>query len=98
MLVVKTCPICSRPLSNVNDEKHHLIPKTFGGRDLITIHKICHQKIHATFSERELYHYYHTPERIVEHEEIAKFIKWISKKDPSFYDKNDDTAARRRKR
>lgn len=93
------CPICGRPL----DEKsiiqfHHLIPKTFKGKDGINIHKICHQKIHSVFTERELQHYYHTVERIVEHEEIIKFVKWVSKKPTDFYSKNDETVERYNKR
>jgi hypothetical protein len=59
---------------------------------------MCHQKIHATFSERELQHYYHTPERIREHSEMQRFIAWIRKKPLNFYDKNDDTASRKRQR
>lgn len=94
----KLCPICNRELIPENTESHHLIPKTFKGRDTIDIHRMCHQKIHATFSERDLLQYYHTAERIAEHEEIQKFIKWISKKPPEFYDKNDDTQERKRKR
>lgn len=93
------CPICKRPFGDPKlVQFHHLIPKTFKGTDGIDIHKICHQKIHATFTERELLHVYHTVEVICEHEEMAKFIKWVSKKDPDFYDKNDDTAARHKKR
>ncbi len=94
-----TCPICKRPFGNPDlVQFHHLIPKTFKGREGITIHKICHQKIHSVFTERELLHVYHTVETLCEHEEMSKFIKWVSKKDPDFYDKNDDTSTRHRKR
>ncbi len=92
------CPICNRELGEVNLQEHHLVPKTFGGKETVTIHKVCHQKIHATFSERELQHHYHTPERILEHAEIQKFVKWVSRKALDFYDKNDDTKDRRKKR
>lgn len=92
------CCICHRPLGDVLIEDHHLTPKTFKGRDTVPIHKICHQKIHSTFSERDLLNYYHTADRIREHEEMQKFIKWVSRKDPGFYDKNRDTAERKRKR
>lgn len=96
---MNTCPICNRPFGNESlIQFHHLIPKTFKGRDGINIHKICHQKIHATFSERELLNYYHTVERIVENEEISKFIKWVKNKHVDFYDKNDDTKQRHSKR
>lgn len=94
------CPICQRPLTGLIelDQDHHLIPKTFKGKEVIRIHKICHQKIHATFAERELYHWYHTVPRLLEHAEIQKFVKWIANKPIDFYDKNNDTRDRRRKR
>lgn len=101
----EVCPICGRPYGGEMQE-HHLKPVTFRTRtkevhdrdNKVTIHKMCHQKIHATFPEYELLNYYHTVERIREHPEIQKFIKWISKKPPEFYDKNDDTKHRKRKR
>ena len=96
--MLEKCPICKRELGEVLIQEHHLIPKTFGGREKIALHKMCHQKIHATFSERELLNYYNTPERIREHSEIQKFIKWIHKKPLGYYDKNDETQNRKRKR
>lgn len=92
------CPICDRELGDRLIEEHHLVPKTFKGKEKVSIHKMCHQKIHATFSERELLQYYHTPERIKEHSEMEKFIKWIRKKPADYYDKNNDTRDRKRKR
>ena len=91
------CPLCNRPLGTRID-KHHLKPKTFGGRDTFLIHKICHSKIHSVFSERELDKYYHTVERLLENEHIQNFVKWVSKKDPEFYEKTKDTQTRKRKR
>ena len=99
------CPICGRE-DGGEMQDHHLKPVTFKSRtkevhdpgNFVRIHKVCHQKIHASFSEHDLYNYYHTVERIVENEEMEKFIKWISKKPVEFYDKNDDTKSRKRKR
>jgi len=79
-------------------EDHHLIPRTFKGKDTIRIHRMCHQKIHATFSERELANYYYTPSRILEREEMQTFVKWVQKKAIDFYDKNDDTKERKKRR
>jgi hypothetical protein len=84
-----TCPLCSRELGN-DVNKHHLIPKTFKGKDTVTLHRICHRKIHSVFTERELLKHYHTIERLLEHEEIQKFVSWVSKKDPDFYDGSVD--------
>ena len=92
------CPICDRPLGTIGIDEHHLIPKTFGGKETFTLHKICHRKIHATFTERELLNYYNTFERIRDHSEIAKFIGWVKKKPPEYYSGSDETADRKKKR
>ena len=84
---VQTCPLCERPLAEPMN-KDHLIPMSRGGKGTPTVmmHKICHNKIHAVLTEKELMRYYHTIERLQAQEEIAKFIKWVSKKPPEFYD------------
>ena len=92
-----TCPLCARPLGTRWD-KHHLKPKSLGGKEVVAIHKICHNKIHSVFTERELIKYYHTIERLLENEDIQKFVKWVSKKDPDFYEKTKDSNIRKRKR
>jgi hypothetical protein len=81
------CPLCKRTLAEPIT-KHHLIPASRGGKGgpTIPMHKICHSKIHAVLTEKELERYYHTMDRLQEQEEIAKFIKWVSKKPPEFYD------------
>ncbi len=96
--VSEPCPLCQRPLGTHNVEGHHLIPKAFKGKELVDLHKICHRKIHATITERELLHHYHTIERLLENEDIRRFVKWVAKKDPSYYDSSDETAARKGKR
>lgn len=85
-----TCPVCDRVLGNKNISKHHLIPKSKGGKhtDTIDLHNICHQKIHSVFTEKELKDHFNTIEKIRDHDEIQKFIKWVSKQDPAFYQGN----------
>ncbi len=85
------CVICNRPLgSEETISKHHLIPKSQGGKHSATIliHNICHQKIHSVFTEKQLKQTYNTVKTLTENEEMIKFIKWISKKDPEFYQRN----------
>jgi hypothetical protein len=81
------CPLCGRPLAEPFN-KHHLIPISKGGKhtETILLHNICHKKIHSVFREIELKRYYNTIERIKENEEIQKFIKWVGKKEPNYYD------------
>ena len=95
---MRVCPLCNRELGDVNIDEHHLIPKTFKGKETITLHKICHRKIHATFTERELAKRYSTIESIVQHPEIQKFIAWVQKKEPWFYDCSIESVERKKKR
>lgn len=93
------CPLCDRDLiDGPSVDEHHLIPRTFKGRETITLHTICHQKIHSVFTERELLRYYHTVERILENEEIQTFVKWVAGKDPEWYSSHRDTKTRRKRR
>lgn len=92
------CALCGRPMPEGTFNRHHLIPKTHRGKDTVDIHHICHDKIHHTFSEAELTQYYHTVERLMESEVIQKFVKWVKKYPPEYYDKHKDTKDRRRKR
>lgn len=84
----EVCPLCGRPMAEPIT-KHHLIPPSKGGKDSPTVamHKVCQEKIHAVFPESELKRYYHTVERVLENEEIQKFVKWLGKKEPEFYEK-----------
>lgn len=75
---------------------HHLIPKTYKGTETVTIHVICHNKIHTVFSESELLRYYHTPERINSHPEMAKFIHWLRNKPAEFKSRNKRPTQRRK--
>lgn len=79
-------------------DEHHLVPKTFGGKETFTLHRICHRKIHATFTERELLNYYNTFERLRDHTEIQKFVAWVKKKPNNYYSGTDETQSRKGKR
>jgi hypothetical protein len=95
---VELCQVCLRELGDENIDRHHLIPKSRKGKEQFSIHRICHRKIHATFTEKELEKKYHTWEMIRAHEEISKFIEWVSKKPSGFYDGSDETKERNKKR
>ncbi|MEN0051281.1 MAG: HNH endonuclease [Bacteroidota bacterium] len=84
------CPLCQRELGEINISKHHLIPKSKGGTfgETVMLHNICHQKIHSVFSEKELRDDYNTIEKLLANEQIAKFVKWVAKKEIGFYERN----------
>ena len=66
-------------------DEHHVIPKSKGGSETVYLHRICHSKIHSVFTLTELRNYYKEIDKVKEHPEIQKFIKWVSGKPPSFY-------------
>jgi len=74
MNYMNSCPLCNRTLAE-KPSKHHLIPRTFKGRDIVLLHRVCHRQIHATFTERELLNYYHTIERILENENLLHGLR-----------------------
>ena len=82
--VEDVCALCARPLGT-RREKHHLVPRSYGGRETVEVHPICHRKIHAALSEKELHDGYDTVERLRRHPEIAKFIRWVAGKHPDFH-------------
>lgn len=91
------CPLCGRllvPGRSIN--LHHLVPKTFGGKESYPIHKICHSKIHSLFTERELLKVYHTWETLKSHPEIEKFVRWVARKDPEYNSSNRRSQRRKR--
>jgi hypothetical protein len=91
------CVICSRPLVGEREQRHHWIPRTHGGKQVVTLHAICHQKIHSVFTERELLKYYHTAERILENTDMQAFVSWVKNKAPDFYVVSRETKKRRQR-
>lgn len=91
------CPVCKRPLGN-DWNKHHLIPKQYKGKETVNLHRICHNKIHSVFTEKELYTTYHTIEKLLENIEMQAFVKWVSNKKPDFYARNKAMNSKKRRR
>jgi hypothetical protein len=86
---LEPCLLCNRELAEPYN-RHHLIPVSKGGKHTTTIllHKVCHDKIHAVFTENELKRHYHTIDRLQQNESMAQFLKWVQRKEPEYYDKS----------
>jgi 5-methylcytosine-specific restriction endonuclease McrA len=80
---VAHCWLCSRPMGAVT-EWHHPIPKSRGGRDRQPVHPICHRTIHANFSNSDLEKRFATPQALLAHDEIGRFVAWVASKPPDF--------------
>jgi hypothetical protein len=78
------CFLCGRPLGT-RVQRHHLVPKSRGGRVTAPIHPICHRAIHAALTNKELERGYATPEALRAHPEIARFVAWVQSKPPDFH-------------
>lgn len=90
------CPLCGRSLGQKR-EKHHLVPRLKGGRDTVTLHPICHRKIHSLFTEAELARTLNTVASLRQHPDIAGFIKWLDGKPADFYRRTEASGKRRRR-
>ena len=78
------CFLCGRPLGR-RIEYHHIVPKSRGGRETASIHPICHRKIHAALTNKELERDFADPSALRAHPEIAKFLDWIRDREPDFH-------------
>jgi hypothetical protein len=95
--VIGQCPICDRDMwKGPSIDKHHMTPKCKGGKKTEFVHRICHTKIHSIWTESELEKEFNNAEAIRENEEMKKFIKWVQKKEPDFYDRNEQHKRKRR--
>lgn len=84
------CPLCDRPIpADVEQSRHHLIPKAKGGRNTETVllHHICHKTIHRVLKESELARNFNTVEALRAHPELGKFFEWVGKRPPGFLGK-----------
>lgn len=41
----------------------------------------CHKTIHRHIDHIELGRFYHSKEALLEHPEVAKFVKWVARQD-----------------
>lgn len=77
------CPLCDRPLGR-RIERHHIVPKSKDGREVVDIHPICHRKIHKVFTNAELAGL-GTLDALKAHPDMVTFIRWLRGKPPDFH-------------
>ncbi len=78
------CPLCGRAIPPDQRDEHHLLPKSKGGKDTVTLHRICHRQIHALFTETELARSFTTIEALLAHEAMQTFLAWVKTKPDGF--------------
>jgi hypothetical protein len=78
------CPLCERPIPPAQRDAHHLVPKSRGGVATVFLHRVCHRQVHAVLTETELARHYDSPDALLSHPEIARFIDWVRDKPVDF--------------
>ena len=81
------CPLCGRTVPPEQQDAHHLVPKSEGGRLTVILHRICHRQIHALFTESELARHYASPEALLAHPRMQAFVEWVRRKPDDFYER-----------
>jgi hypothetical protein len=74
-------------LPKAEEDAHHLIPRSEGGRVTVLLHRLCHRTLHALLTEKELARNYSTIEALRQHPEVARFVEWVQDKPPDFYER-----------
>jgi hypothetical protein len=92
------CPLCQRPVPPDQQDAHHLVPKSQGGRETVVLHRICHRQLHALFSETELARHYASAEALLAHPDIARFVAWVQRRPPDFFERTRKSVQLRARR
>lgn len=72
------CPLCGRPMfAGDSVDRHHWQPKSRCGRETDHLHRICHRELHSLFTAKELAADFATLEKLRQHPEMQRFIKWV---------------------
>ena len=80
-----TCPLCDRVIPPAQADRHHLVPKSKGGRQTEYLHRVCHRQIHALLTENELAGQYATVEALLQHPALQVFLAWVKTKPEGFF-------------
>jgi len=76
--VGKECALCERPTPDQYLEKHHVTPKSKGGKETIGCCVACADQLHQLFTNKELANM--TFGELKTHPKVWKWIKWIRTK------------------
>lgn len=74
---IHICGLCEREVRQVN--KHHLIPKSEGGREVIELCFACHKTLHSFFTNGTLATELNSIATLRQNPQIAQYLKWVRK-------------------
>lgn len=100
-IVEVVCKLCDRLIpEHAKQSKHHLTPVLKGGKnkETVSLHQICHDTIHAHYSESEIAKRLADIESLRADPIISAFIVWVKTKPDDFYTPTKLSNKKRRKR
>lgn len=71
------CALCGRHVARLS--RHHLVPRSEGGREVVGLCAACHQTLHAFFSNRTLSSELNTLDALRQQPEITRYLRWVSR-------------------
>ena len=74
------CPVCGRECPGSEASRHHVLPKSRGGRDTVILCRDCHRQIHRLFGVKELARRYPTLDALKVAPQMQKWIAWVCRK------------------
>jgi hypothetical protein len=80
------CPLCERVIPGDQKEEYFLVPKSKGGKKTVCLHRVCHDQIHAIFTDSQLAKKFSTIDALLQDPAVQKFVAWIKGKHPGFSD------------
>ncbi len=92
------CPLCERNILLDNLTKHHLVPKSRGGKVTEKLCRTCHRQLHALFTNKQLGKELNSVDVLKENADIQKYLGWVKDKNPDQYFRGKKPKERKRKR
>ena len=77
------CGLCGHEYERRELTKHHLVPKSRGGRETELICRPCHAQIHAVYTEKELEREFDSLEALRAAPKLASWMRFIRKRKPT---------------
>ncbi len=74
------CPLCGRQCPAAEASRHHVLPKSQGGRQIAILCRDCHRQIHRLFKVKDIARRLNTIDKLKEMPETQKWIAWVSRK------------------
>ena len=74
---IYTCALCEREVRQVS--RHHIVPKSEGGRDTVDLCGACHKTLHSFFTNETLAGELNTLEALRQDPDVARYLAWVRK-------------------